>query len=57
MCGADPGYFASYTKRVRYEITVPEDEYDPATFEAYIRAAAGGGRDLQINVQPPVREL
>jgi len=50
QCGADPGYFASYTKRVRLEITLPEDEYDPLTFESYIRAAAGGGREIQVTV-------
>jgi hypothetical protein len=49
-CGADPGYFASYTKRVRFEITLPEGEYDPLTFESYIRAAAGGGKDIQVVV-------
>jgi hypothetical protein len=57
MCSAEPGYFASYTKRVRFEITLPEDEYDPDTFEAIIRAAAGGGKEIQVTVQPPVREL
>jgi hypothetical protein len=51
QCEAEPGYFASYTKRARYEITVPLDEYDPATFESYIRAAAGGGKDIQVTVE------
>jgi hypothetical protein len=51
MCGADPGYFATYTKRMRVEMTVPADEYDPATFEAYMRAAVGGGREVQVHVE------
>ena len=35
----------------RVEVTLPADEYDPATFESYIRAAAGGGKDIKVTVE------
>ena len=52
QCTSNAGYYAVYTRKLFVTVTLPEDEYDPATFEAYIRAAAGGGRDLKIEVEP-----
>jgi hypothetical protein len=51
QCTSNAGYFAVYTKKMHVTIELPEDEYDPATFESYIRAAAGGGREIKITVE------
>jgi hypothetical protein len=49
-CTAKAGFFTRHTKTVQMTLEVPEEDADPAIIEAYVRAAAGGGDDLQINV-------
>jgi hypothetical protein len=49
-CKANTGFFATYTKTVRLELEVPDELSDPATVAAYVRAAAGGGEELEVVV-------
>jgi len=50
-CKANAGYFAKYTKTLQLTLELPEEDADPATIEAYVRAAAGGGDEVRVIVE------
>jgi hypothetical protein len=50
-CAANAGYYAKYTKTVRVEIEVPEEDADPETIRAFMLSAAGGGEDVTVKVE------
>jgi len=50
-CKANAGYYARHTKTVKLRLQVPDEDASPAIVEAYVRAAAGGGEDLQVIVE------
>lgn len=51
QCTAVGGYFAKYTKTVKVQLEVPEEDGDPAALEAYVRAAIQAGDDVQVQVE------
>jgi len=51
QCRANAGYFARYTQTVRMTLEVPDEDADPELIEAYVKAAVGGGDDVQVKVE------
>jgi hypothetical protein len=50
QCTAKAGFFARYTKTVKFVLDVPAEDADPSVMEAYVRAAVGDDEDVQVRI-------